>query len=238
MKVSKLAGNWSLVSGILLAVVLFGGCKTGGAADPRFREIVGVGGSGTNSAAPTALPAGPAASGAATTPPTAASYLADRFRVGDTLMISFTDLPYRQDPIEDRVRDDGTIKLLQDLSFKVADRKRSEVEKEIRDAYVPKYFKTMSVTVQPRPSTQFYSVDGEVKRPDRQVYLNRTSVLRAIASAGGFTDFAHRTAVLLTRADGRKETINCLKAQKDNRLDPEIFPGDSVYVYRKKPWQR
>jgi polysaccharide export outer membrane protein len=218
------------------------GCKTGGAADPRFREIVGVGGGqpagSTNLTALPTAPALPAAPGVGTAPPTAATYLADRFRVGDILIITFADLPYKQEPIEDRVRDDGTIKLLQDLSFNVAEKKRSEVEKQIHEAYVPKYYKTMSVTVQPRMSTQFYSVDGEVKRPDRQVYLGRTSVLRAIASAGGFTDFAHRTAVILTRADGRKETINCLKAQRDHRLDPEIFPGDSVFVYRKNPFQR
>ncbi len=154
------------------------------------------------------------------------------------MKVTFSDLPYAQPAIEDRVRDDGTIMLIQNLSFVAAEKDRASLEKEIHDAYVPKYFKTMTVSVAQQVNTQFYYVLGEVKTPNRQVYISRLRVLGAIASANGFTDFSRRSAVELTRADGRKETINCIKAQHDPVLDREIYPGDTVYVPRKKPWQR
>ncbi len=96
----------------------------------------------------------------------------------------------------------------------------------------------MTVSVTPEVNTQFYYVDGEVKRPDRQIYLSRITVLKAIASANGFTDFARKGAVVLTRVDGRKQTIDCIKAIQDSSMDLEIYPGDKIYVPRKKPWQR
>jgi hypothetical protein len=82
--------------------------------------------------------------------------------------------------------------------------------------------------------TKYYCVDGEVKRPDRQTYTNRVSVLKAIALAGGFTDFARKSAVVLTRAAGNKQFINCTRPE----LDQEIFPGDMIYVPRKSLFQR
>jgi protein involved in polysaccharide export with SLBB domain len=162
----------------------------------------------------------------------------DRIQVGDNLYITFADLPPPiQPPIEERVRDDGTIRLIQDQTFVAAGKMRGALEKEIRDRYVPKFFKTMTVTVTQQKSTQFYYVDGEVKRPDRQVYISRLRLTQAIASAMGFTDFARKKAVVLTRADGRtKITVNCVKAQTDPTLDPEVYPGDKIWVPRRNPF--
>jgi protein involved in polysaccharide export with SLBB domain len=232
MKVRKSAGNWRILCSLLLAGTLFSGCKS--QPDRRFAEIPGVGGAPLTTAATAPVEAIPAA-------------VADRqdsidiIHAGDTLRVIFTDLPptVMQPPIEDRVRDDGTIMLIQNLSFKAAGKSRSALEKEIREAYVPKYFQTLTVSVTPQQNTQFYYVDGEVKRPDRQVYIGRLTVLKAIASANGFTDFAHKSAVILTRADGRVIIVNAIKAQRDSKLDPEIYPGDKVYVERKAhPFQR
>jgi polysaccharide export outer membrane protein len=113
--------------------------------------------------------------------------------------------------------------------------KKFEVQKAegIHDRYVPDYYKKMTVSVLPKSETQFYFVDGEVKLPNRQVYLSRTTVLKAIASAGGFTDFASKGNVTLTRVDGRTVKVNCKKAQMDPRLDLEIFPGDKIWVPRR-----
>jgi len=72
-----------------------------------------------------------------------------------------------------------------------------------------------------------------VKGPARQTYIERTTVLKAIASAQGFTDFAKKKAVRLSRVDGRKFTVNCVKAREDSSLDLEVYPGDRVFVPRK-----
>jgi protein involved in polysaccharide export with SLBB domain len=72
-----------------------------------------------------------------------------------------------------------------------------------------------------------------VKTPSRQTYISRITVLKAIASAGGFTDFANKKKVKLTRVDGRIQTVNCVKALDKPSLDPEVYPGDKIHVPRK-----
>jgi hypothetical protein len=39
--------------------------------------------------------------------------------------------------------------------------------------------------------------------------------------------------VKLTRVNGRTQTVNCVKALENPSLDPEIYPGDKVYVPRR-----
>ncbi len=224
MKVSKLARGWGVVCGLITGGMFLVGCH--GGPDRRFAEIPGL-------TTPQQPVAGAQGGAMATSAPSSQKEF-DIIHVGAWLKVTFSDLPYPQPAIEDRVRDDGTIMLIQNLSFVAAEKDRTSLEKEIHDAYVPKYFKTMTVQVTPQVNTQFYYVDGEVKRPDRQVYIGRITVLKAIASANGFTDFAYKSHVLLTRADGKTQSyINCIKAQKDPRLDLEIYPGDRVQVFRK-----
>jgi polysaccharide biosynthesis/export protein VpsN len=155
------------------------------------------------------------------------------FHVGDTVTVTITDLPTPQPIFEEKVKEDGTITLLLNQVFKAEGRTTVDLEKEIRERYVPNLYKYMTVNIKPMPQTLFYYVDGEVKQPARQTYIERTTVLKAIASAGGFTDFAKKKAVKLTRQDGRKFTINCVKAREDPTLDLEVYPGDKIYVPRK-----
>ncbi|HVV72856.1 MAG TPA: polysaccharide biosynthesis/export family protein, partial [Verrucomicrobiae bacterium] len=188
MTVSKL-GRWGAVCGLLLAGIFLGGCQSGPAHGDFTQPPPGVGGTSAGNPAPSASsPSGAAAS---------TSDNIDLIRVGDTLVISYSDLPIVAYPDEQRVKDDGTINLMQNQMFKAADKTRGELEKEIRDRYVPQYFKNMTVSVSQKKETQFYFVDGEVRLPARQVYISRTTVLKAIASAGGFTDFAKKTRVKL-----------------------------------------
>jgi polysaccharide export outer membrane protein len=108
-----------------------------------------------------------------------------------------------------------------------------DLEKEIRKCYVPNYYKYMTVSVRQQESTRWYYINGEVKSPNRQIYNSRITVLKAIASAGGFTDFANKKKVKLTRVDGRTQTVNCVKALDNPSLDPEVYPGDTIHVPRR-----
>jgi polysaccharide export outer membrane protein len=156
----------------------------------------------------------------------------DVLKIQDEVRVTFGDLPMPLQPIDDQVKQDGTITLLFNHTFHVAGKMRREVEKEIHDYYVPDYYRNMTVTVRVQLSSQFYYVGGEVKGPNRQIYIGSITVTQAIASAGGFTDFAQKRGVVLTRANGRKITVNCVKALKDRKLDPLVYPGDSIYVPR------
>jgi predicted Ser/Thr protein kinase len=85
----------------------------------------------------------------------------------------------------------------------------------------------------PETATGWYYISGEVRTPSRQRYDSRITVSQAIITAGGFTDFADKKRVRLTRADGRSEIINCLKALEDPSLDPDVHPGDTLLVRRR-----
>ncbi len=159
----------------------------------------------------------------------------DMINPGDSLTITFSDLPYLQPAIQDRVKEDGTITLLQNETFTAAGKTRGELEKDIRKRYVPNFFKAMTVNVLPDVQRQFYTVRGEVRAPGRQIYLSRLTVLKAIGSAGDFTDFARKGDVQLTRANGQIFHINAKKALANPTLDLEIYPGDSIYVPRRNP---
>jgi polysaccharide export outer membrane protein len=155
------------------------------------------------------------------------------FHAGDSLTVTFSDLPTPTAPFQAKLKDDGTITLLLNQPFTAAGKTRGDLEKEIRERYVPRYYKYMTVTITREVQTLFYYLDGEVKAPNRQIYISRITVLKAIASAGGFTEYAKKKAVKLTRLDGRKITINWYKALEDPSLDLEVYPGDKIYVPRK-----
>jgi len=154
----------------------------------------------------------------------------ETFSVGDAITVSYADTPQPILPSVDRVKEDGTITLLYNKVFVAVNKSRSELEKEIRATYVPSYFQNLTVSVQ--PVERFIYVDGEVKAPNKLIYTPKTTVMQAIQSCGGFTDFAKRTKVQLTRKSGEKFIINCAKVLKDARYDMEILAGDSIHVPR------
>jgi len=153
----------------------------------------------------------------------------DVILLGDTLTISLLDIP---DPPGERqhvVRADGTVNMFRLGSVPAAGKKFSDFERETRDAYIEKKFYNQ-ITVIVKPGDRFYSVAGEVNNRARMVYNGGTTVLRAIASCGDFTEYANRTRVEITRADGKREVVDCKQAMKDARYDRVICPGDYILV--------
>ena len=151
--------------------------------------------------------------------------------IGDSLTITFFDLPIVLQPIEQQVRSDGTITLINNQTFTAKGKTRGELEKEIRARYVPSLYPRMTVAI--KPFERFFFVGGEVRSPGAQRYMSPITVLKAIQSAGDFTDFAQRKKIRLTRLDGKKLTINWYEAQKDPSLDPPVYPGDTIHVPRR-----
>lgn len=219
-------GRWGFVWGLLAAALVLAGCQS----QSQYADVPGVAApvGGSSGMAPPANPAPPVKADTTDT--------VDYLHAGDMVTVNFSDLPYQQPSIEQRIRNDGTITLIQNQTFNAAGKTTGELEKEIRDRYVPKFFVNMTVSVLHSKESQFYYVGGEVKTPGRQVYISRITVLGAIKSAGDFTDFAKKTNVQLTRADGRTFRINCKQALKNPKLDLEVFPGDNITVFRRNPW--
>jgi protein involved in polysaccharide export with SLBB domain len=206
-KCCRRVGKWAQIGSVLVLGFFLVGCHS-----PSKRDYVDK-------------------PGAASAPPP--SLGSEVFHEGQTVTVVFSDLPTPVLPYTVKIREDGTVTLLQNETFTFAGKTRGVLEREIRERYVPRFYRYMTVNIQWEQMTLFYYVDGEVKTPARQTYIERTTVLKAIASAGGFTDFAKKKAVKLTRLDGRKFTINSVKAREDSNLDLEVFPGDKIFVPRK-----
>ena len=130
--------------------------------------------------------------------------------------------------VETEVKEDGTISLELVGLVKVADKTLGDIEKEIKVAYVPKYFLNLNVVV--TGPDKVYYVGGQVKQPGRQLYIGRVTVLQAIQTAGDFTDYADKTKVVLTRPGGEQHIVNCKKAKQNPKLDLEVYPQDRIDV--------
>lgn len=153
--------------------------------------------------------------------------------VGDLLSITFSDVPAPGlQEIRTRIPSDGFITLHLNVRIKAAGRTIAELQQEIRKAYVPALYVNLTAVV--KAEDRFFYLGGEVKVPNRQLYLGNVTVLRAIETAGGFTDFANRKKIQLRRASGETLTINALKAEKDPSLDPQVLPNDHITVPRSR----
>lgn len=156
----------------------------------------------------------------------------DLLRVGEKIQVLLADIPTGTIPADLTISEDGKITLHLDQSFIAAGKTRSQLEVEIRARYVPNFYTKMTVTV--KQEDRFVYVGGFVKATGSYPYRPGLTLLKAISVAGGFSEFGDKTKVTITRnADGRVETVDCVKAVKDPRLDRPLYPNDRVEVPRR-----
>lgn len=158
---------------------------------------------------------------------------ADYLRPGDRIKIVYNDIPDVPTPTEQVVPEDGRILLPRGVEVVVIGKKRTDVEREIASIYVDekRIYRKITVTIERMAS--FISVGGEVRMPSSVVYRGDMTVTAAIAAAGGFTEYANRSRVVVTRAANKKQIdVNVRKAVRDPQLDLLLYPGDQVYVPR------
>ena len=111
---------------------------------------------------------------------------------------------------------------------------------EIRDKLAGRYVRDPQVTVNFKASnnplalqSMSVTVDGEVKRSGSYPVVGRLTLMRAVAQAGGITEFAKLEDVVVFRDVGSKQYVaiyNLEAIQRGNYPDPEIFPNDVVIV--------
>lgn len=216
MKAYKSLGRWASMSGLLLAGLLLTGCSMFSSHSKYATVSNGNASAAATNAAPAAV--------------------LDVLKPTDAITIAYADTPTPIPTFDGRIKEDGTITLIQNQKFQAAGKTKGQLEDEIHERYVPRFFQNMTVTITETANMRFYYVGGDVKAPGRQVYLSRITVLKAIQSAGDFTDFARKRSVLLTREDGHKFTVNCVKARTNPALDLEVYPGDTIFVPRTLLW--
>lgn len=135
------------------------------------------------------------------------------------------------------VRPDGMISLplLGDIRAAglVPDELREEIVKKLKN-----YQKSaeVAVIVQEVNSRRIYIV-GDITNPGIYLIKSRTTVLQAIAMAGGFNQYASKNKLVLIResGDGKRKKIkikfgdivNVKKAEDNNLI---LMPGDTIFV--------
>jgi protein involved in polysaccharide export with SLBB domain len=156
----------------------------------------------------------------------------DRLRIGDPVSISFTGV--ENPPTlkhEERIKNDGRITLPFVGPIEAAGMTRGELQEAILTNYVPKYYKHLTVIVS--SESRWFYVDGQVKNPGRFQHQGEMTVLKCIAAAGDFNDFAKKSKVEVTRSNGKKEKVNCIEAQNHSEKDLPVYPDDRIFVPRR-----
>jgi len=209
-----------IASGLVLAGLVFTGCSSA----PTLDSITAAGEVSTNASAL----AGTAAAGEEQTNSEVA-----HFHVGETVNIIFSGTPDPDElpPHEETIKEDGNITLSLIGSVQALGQTAGELQNEIHDLYVPKYYVRLNVVV--KPGDLIYYVRGEVKQPGREIYVGETTVTKAITSAGDFTDFASHKVWLIHANNDKPIKVNVDKALDDPTLDPQVYPGDQIVVPRR-----
>ena len=239
MDFMRFLARWLGVSETLFIVALLAGCASSPTREStyKFDPLAQGAGGDTGSTAQTsgsqAPDSRPGVVPAAASGDGGQTVSGRILRIGEAITVAFQDLAQNPvPPVETTIKEDGTITLIYNKQFLAAGKTVGQLESDIRKAYVPDIFVNMTPTVSTKE--RWFYVDGEVKAPGRQVYLAKMTVIDAIATVGGFTDFARKHRILLTRANGKTYYIDFVKAQTMPELNLEVFPDDRVFV--KKRW--
>jgi polysaccharide export outer membrane protein len=155
-----------------------------------------------------------------------------RLHIGDTVTITLTGVPDELVPQEKPIKEDGTITLQDVGRVQAAGKTAGELEDLIHSLYVPAIYKHLNVTVK-TTNDRVYYVRGEVRTPNREVYVGQITVTKAITSAGDFTDFANHKDVMLIRANGQHFKLNADAILNGEAPDPPVYPGDQIVVGRR-----
>ena len=158
----------------------------------------------------------------------------DTLRAGDRINIAFSGLPVPIEKHDEQIREDGYINPpFLGRAVKAAGKSIGQLQEELQKLYVPDYFKSATITV--RRQDSYFFVSGEVKAPGQKPYLSEMTVLKAVQTAGDFTEYAKKTKIQVIRANGHKEKpVDCPKAIKNPKLDLPIFPGDQIIVPKRR----
>lgn len=105
-----------------------------------------------------------------------------------------------------------------------------EIETRLKDTYV----RNPDVTVEfGERAGQLLTVGGEVGRPGQVPIIQNTSLMEAIAMAGGRTTYSRLSEVLVFREIGGQRYIGVYDVaaiQRGNYPDPQVYPHDIIMV--------
>lgn len=146
---------------------------------------------------------------------------------GDKLVIYLKAIPVPEE-IKDVIDHKGEVNLPYIGRVCIAGKSTSDAEKLIEQKYIDEgYYKRITVIIVAQEKV--YYVRGEVNRPGVFEIRPETTLLQAIASAGGYTKWAKKTQVKILR-DKTILIFDTTQIEGGIIPDPVIEPGDIIVV--------
>src|SRR6202161_2725545 len=152
----------------------------------------------------------------------------------DTLELSFMLTPEFDQTVT--VQPDGYITLRNAGDLPAAGHTLSELTESIKTAY-SKILHDPVISIDPKDFEKpYFVVGGQVGKPGKFDWRGDVTVTQAIAIAGGLTDAAKHSQVLLFRrvsdqwTKGKNINVKKMLNSHDLQEDPELQPGDMLFV--------
>ena len=153
-------------------------------------------------------------------------------RTGDRVIIRLTGVPTDSEftnEVEIPSSGEITVPLLT-RTFHATGLTTDELATEITQEYrAEQIYTTPNVSV--LPEERFVNVGGDVRSPSRVAYTSDLTLLSAINSCGGFTDYGNRRNVRILRGQ-QVIMVDAVKAARTPGADPVLYAGDQIYVSR------
>jgi polysaccharide export outer membrane protein len=149
---------------------------------------------------------------------------------GDLITINLRNIP-RPEDVREKVDEVGAVTLPLIGKINVAGMSTSAAEDAIKQAYIDNgYYRKIDVIVVAEAGS--YYVRGEVKRPGSFPISGDVTLVQAITTAGGYTDFAKRSKIKVRR--GQQDMVFDADRIEDGKdPDPLIKVNDTIIVPRR-----
>jgi polysaccharide export outer membrane protein len=149
----------------------------------------------------------------------------------DPIYLRFSGVQEQQ-PLELIIDENGEISLLHlNEPVVAAGLTTSALENKIERLYIEGgIYKNVSVNI--TMTAKVYYMQGEVMQPGQFPLTSGTTLLQAIAGARGYTPYANKKKVTITR-QGRIYTYNAKELEKDPSKDVKIEAGDVIKVWQQ-----
>jgi len=164
-----------------------------------------------------------------------------RLQKSDVIEVEFTFSPEFNQTVT--VGPDGYISLKSAGEIRAEDKTIAELTRAIGTAYHGILYKpaiTISLKDFDKP---FFLASGQVGKPGKYELRSDTTLTEGLALAGGFTDAAKHSQVVLFRrvsegtVEARVFNVKQMLNSRNLQEDPHLSPGDMVYVPQSK-WSK
>lgn len=159
-----------------------------------------------------------------------------RYRItpGDVIELRFPFVPELDQTLS--VQPDGYVTLREVGDIRAQGRTLPQFRAEVNEAYMPFVRDPVFTAVLKEFEKPYFVAAGEVSKPGRYELRGATTLTQAIAYAGGATDHAKMSEVVIFRpftedtVSVKQINVKDMYDKKNLAEDPILRPGDTIYL--------